>query len=139
MMQYELTSKAVNLMFGYFTFFFSWAVVLCQWNFIRETWVKVSALVLPVFLVLVGIYALRENPELYIRITEDTGIQEAESRQEEDSAVLNEWKDGDTAYRIIYMKDTKVKYIVVDDGGSQVTITPLYNADGTLQVYGESQ
>lgn len=47
-MQYELTSKAVNLMFGYFTFFFSWAVVLCQWNFIRETWVKALVLVLPV-------------------------------------------------------------------------------------------
>ncbi|MDE6906072.1 MAG: hypothetical protein K2P76_14265 [Lachnospiraceae bacterium] len=130
-MQYELTSKAVSVILNGFIFFFSWVIVLCQWNYIQETWMKACALFLPVLVICGGIYAFRANPELYIRITENAGIQEAESRQEEDFAILNEWKAGDTAYRIIYMKDTKVKYIIVDDGGSQVTITPLYNADGT--------
>lgn len=39
-------------------------------------------------------------------------------------------------YKIVYDNDTKVKYLVIDStyGGG---ITPLYNADGTLQIYGE--
>ena len=45
--------------------------------------------------------------------------------------LLTEWNGGS----IVYANDTKVKYLVtLGDGRSG--ITPLYNADGTLQVYG---
>ena len=52
---------------------------------------------------------------------------------------ISEW--GDTAhgtYRIVYANDTKVKYFV-NTSGYKTGITPLYNADGTLQIYGESE
>lgn len=39
-------------------------------------------------------------------------------------------------YYIVYANDTKVMYFIVN-GGHQFGITPLYNADGTLQVYSE--
>ena len=42
-----------------------------------------------------------------------------------------EW--GDT-YRIVYANDTKVKYLIYYSY-NLFGITPLYNADGTLQVY----
>lgn len=129
-MQYELTSKAVSVILNGFIFFFSWVIVLCQWNYIQETWMKACALFLPVLVICGGIYAFRADPGAYIRT-----VEEESSRQEEDTVVLNEWKEGDMTYRIIYMEDTKVKYMVVNDGSSQVTISPLYNADGTLQVY----
>lgn len=46
---------------------------------------------------------------------------------------LTEWSDGRT-YRIVYAKDTKVKYLVIiGDSGSG--ITPLLNPDGTPQLY----
>lgn len=37
-------------------------------------------------------------------------------------------------YRIVYANDTKVKYLIIE-GYYKFGITPLYNADGTLQVY----
>lgn len=40
---------------------------------------------------------------------------------------------------IIYANDTKVKYLIFDSGMYQFSITPLYNADGTLQIYEESE
>lgn len=39
-------------------------------------------------------------------------------------------------YKIAYAKDTKVKYLIIVSG-YKFGITPLYNADGTLQVYEE--
>lgn len=44
-------------------------------------------------------------------------------------------------YKIVYAKDTKVKYLIGyrDYPYSQFGITPLYNADGTLQIYEESE
>lgn len=39
-------------------------------------------------------------------------------------------------YYIIYANDTKVMYLIIT-GGHRLGITPLYNADGTLQVYSE--
>ena len=39
-------------------------------------------------------------------------------------------------YYIVYANDTKVMYLVVS-GGHRYGISPLYNADGTLQVYSE--
>lgn len=49
--------------------------------------------------------------------------------------VITEWGSIPTC-RIVYANDTKVKYFVFFDeykGG----ISPLYNSDGTLQVYEE--
>jgi hypothetical protein len=49
---------------------------------------------------------------------------------------IKEWKDYRMGYKykIVYAKDTNVKYMVVH--GDYVSgITPLYNADGTLQIY----
>ena len=46
---------------------------------------------------------------------------------------IEKWSDSKT-YRIVYATDTKVKYLIVA-AGYQFGITPLYNADGTLQVY----
>lgn len=44
---------------------------------------------------------------------------------------ITKWGDG---YQIVYANDTKVKYLIVD-AGYHFGITPLYNADGTLQIY----
>ena len=49
--------------------------------------------------------------------------------------VITEW-GGNGMYQIVYANDTKVKYFV-EQGGYSFGITPLYNADGTLQVYEE--
>ena len=50
--------------------------------------------------------------------------------------VLYDWYiDNDMArYYIIYANDTKVKYLLVA-GKFRSGITPLYNPDGTLQIY----
>ena len=46
------------------------------------------------------------------------------------------WLD-DNDYSIIYDSKTKVKYLIVADtpNGNGGGITPLYNADGTLQLW----
>lgn len=46
--------------------------------------------------------------------------------------VVKEWGGG--TYRIVYANDTKVMYLIVNSGNIY-GITPLYNADGTLQIY----
>lgn len=48
--------------------------------------------------------------------------------------VVTEW----SGYKIVYANDTKVKYLI-KNAGYQFGITPLYNADGTLQIYEESE
>lgn len=40
-------------------------------------------------------------------------------------------------YKIVYANDTRVIYLVCVS--SHLGITPLYNADGTLQIYGEGE
>lgn len=47
---------------------------------------------------------------------------------------LNHWKDTLANYYIVYANDTGVKYIIVSSA-YKFSITPLYNADGTIQVY----
>ena len=49
--------------------------------------------------------------------------------------IITEW-GGTPIYRIVYANDTKVKYFVFFDG-YRGGISPLYNADGTLQIYEE--
>lgn len=38
-------------------------------------------------------------------------------------------------YRIVYDKNTKVKYYILKKSDYANGITPLYNADGSLQIY----
>lgn len=52
--------------------------------------------------------------------------------------VITKWSDGSSRYRIVYARDTKVKYFIQNSTYSWA-ITPLYNADGTLQIYEESE
>lgn len=47
---------------------------------------------------------------------------------------LVKWCNGTLTFRIVYDNDTKVKYFIMSDERTS-GITPLYNADGTLQVY----
>ena len=47
---------------------------------------------------------------------------------------LAKWNDGILTFKIVYDNDTKVKYFIMN-GNRTSGITPLYNADGTLQVY----
>lgn len=51
--------------------------------------------------------------------------------------VITSWGEANSYY-IVYAKDTKVKYFIKWTG-YQFGITPLYNADGTLQIYEESE
>lgn len=48
---------------------------------------------------------------------------------------INSWNDAYANYRIVYANDTKVKYFIISGNNYKSGITPLYNADGTLQVY----
>lgn len=57
--------------------------------------------------------------------------------------VIDEWKNKGEIYRnrIVYDNNSKVKYFVsyytFNSGRSGVVMTPLYNKDGSLQVYEE--
>lgn len=51
---------------------------------------------------------------------------------------ITSWSDANNNYRIVYANDTKVKYFTVTTG-YKFGITPLYNTDGTLQIYEESE
>lgn len=46
--------------------------------------------------------------------------------------IITEW--GNNCYYIVYANDTKVKYFV-KWSSHNFDITPLFNADGTLQIY----
>lgn len=50
--------------------------------------------------------------------------------------VISEWGGGISSgkYKIVYANDTKVKYFLFYEGDAG-GISPLYNADGTLQIY----
>ena len=48
---------------------------------------------------------------------------------------LNGWS---TPIYIVYARDTHVKYLI-GLGAKRSMITPLYNADGTLQIYQEAE
>lgn len=47
---------------------------------------------------------------------------------------LTKWSDSSYGYKVIYDNTTKIKYFVFGSRNAS-GITPLYNADGTLQVY----
>lgn len=72
---------------------------------------------------------------------EATGHTESESGEDFAKGyftVVSKWGDSISTYYIVYAKDTKVKYFIKWHS-SQWGITPLYNADGTLQIYEESE
>lgn len=47
---------------------------------------------------------------------------------------IKTWSDRTNNYYIVYDNETGVMYFVID-GHYQYGITPLYNADGTIQTY----
>ena len=51
---------------------------------------------------------------------------------------IQKWRADDADYKIVYANDSKVKYLVVTCG-NRYGITPLYNADGSLQLYEEGE
>lgn len=51
--------------------------------------------------------------------------------------IISEWGDFNTKYIIVYDNEEKVKYFVFHDVNAS-GITPLYNSDGTLQIYNEN-
>lgn len=54
--------------------------------------------------------------------------------------MIKEWGgNGDSIYQIVYANDTKVKYFIWKSGYYKGGMTPLYNADGSLQVYTEDE
>lgn len=74
-----------------------------------------------------------------------TTYQEATGQTESNSSgdfgngyftVITEWGNG---YYIVYANDTKVKYLIMERTQYLSGITPLYNTDGTLQIYEESE
>ena len=50
---------------------------------------------------------------------------------------VKEWGDFGK-YKIVYANDTKVMYLIYVDV-HRFGITPLYNTDGTLQIYGKGE
>jgi len=71
--------------------------------------------------------------------------QEATNTADSDTSVANgyftlitKWNDGYCIYKIVYANDTKVKYLIAYNTSPQqgaYGITPLYNVDGSLQIY----
>ncbi len=54
--------------------------------------------------------------------------------------LITKWDDDNYVYKIVYANDTKVKYLIVQNTtvhNFAFGVTPLYNTDGSLQVYGE--
>ena len=72
-----------------------------------------------------------------------TSYEDAEDKSEETGGgyftVIKEWNDdyGDV-YKIVYANDTGVKYLICD-GYYRRSMTALYNTDGSLQLYEESE
>lgn len=51
---------------------------------------------------------------------------------------VKEWDDKFDKYKIVYANDTRVIYLICVSA-HHFGITPLYNADGTLQIYGKGE
>jgi len=53
--------------------------------------------------------------------------------------MIKKWDDEfEGSYMIVYANDTKVKYLMYREG-KRAGITPLYNTDGSLQLYEEDK
>lgn len=53
--------------------------------------------------------------------------------------IVKKWSDSMCLYNIVYANDTKVMYLICYSCDRKFGITPLYNTDGTLQIYGEGE
>lgn len=63
-----------------------------------------------------------------------TGYEDAEEiSKKEGGGYFTTIKSWDR-YQIVYANDTKVKYLIWD-AANRGSITPLYNSDGSLQIY----
>ena len=72
-----------------------------------------------------------------------TNYEYAEDKSEETGGgyftIIEEWEDDDGGvYKIVYANDTGVKYLIYN-GYCIRSMTALYNADGSLQLYKESE
>ena len=72
-----------------------------------------------------------------------TNYEYAEDKSEEAGGgyftAIKEWNDEDGGvYKIVYANDTGVKYLIYNDY-CEAAITALYDADGSLQLYEESE
>lgn len=72
-----------------------------------------------------------------------TRYEDAEDKSEKAGGgyftAIKEWDAEDSGvYKIVYANDTRVKYLIYD-GYCKAAITALYNADGSLQLYEESE
>lgn len=93
---------------------------------------------LSVALTVVMAVCLVERGTTYQEATGQTESVEGNDFAQGYFTVVSKWGDAVSTYYIVYAKDTKVKYFVKWHS-SQWGITPLYNADGTLQIYEESE
>jgi len=76
-------------------------------------------------------------------LTGCTSYEDAEDKSEKAGGgyftVIKEWNDDDSGvYKIVYANDTGVKYLIYDAYCVR-SMTALYNADGSLQLYEESE
>lgn len=69
--------------------------------------------------------------------TEDLTQTTHQSYAEGYFTIIKEWR-GMCEYKIVYANDTKVMYLICSSN-NLFDITPLYNSDGTLQVYEEGE
>lgn len=83
-----------------------------------------------VALAVVMVVCLTAFGTTYQEMTGRTENGTSKTSENEYFTVITEWN----GYRIVYANDTKVKYII---GHMRYSygIFPLYNADGTLQIY----
>lgn len=65
--------------------------------------------------------------------------QEVQDKSDKDSQSMFVCVETTTNWKVVYHKDTKVMYAVSNRRYSRGVFTPLYNEDGTLQIYKESE
>lgn len=70
----------------------------------------------------------------YQEAVEQSGERTVENSGEKYFTTLLTWEENGKTHQIVYANDTNVKYLIIL-GAKKLAITPLYNADGTLQVY----
>lgn len=65
--------------------------------------------------------------------------QEVQDKSDKDSQSMFVCVETTTNWKVVYHKDTKVMYAVSNRRYNRGVFTPLYNTDGTLQVYEENE
>ena len=93
---------------------------------------KLLTLIIVCMLAMSCVYGCGKHKETTqeVKVTDESV---SESFAKEYFTVIAEWGYS-PSYKIVYANDTKVKYFIVYDG-YKCGITPLYNTDGSVQVY----